>query len=202
MQGDGAIGIGGLPSAIPLKGLKTFRGAFKFNTIYLLTNETVEGYPCYASTDKQQHLYRHPEVDKWCLSNKPFNPADPAGGAAHIAAGKGPVPTDTRTWRVSKGKSKWVKAEVTVRELDAVETNAIRHTLAEAKQLAEAAATGAAVPQTSQLAQDLHEAWATTGATARSKSLRPGIEAAAANRLMSRETIESAVTTEPEAEGS
>jgi hypothetical protein len=68
------------------------------------------------------YLFRHPERDLWYLHHAPFDPAtfSQIVSTAHvIAAGNGPVPTGARTWRVRTG-GKWVSAEVTVRELDAV----------------------------------------------------------------------------------
>ena len=74
----------------------------------------VDGYPAFsAAPDK--HLFRHPQYDRWQLSDEPFDPATNACFAKIPAAG-GPVPTGARTWMVHTGGN-YVEAEVTAREV-------------------------------------------------------------------------------------
>ena len=82
--------------------------------MYRRTREEVDGHPCFASA-AGQHLFRHPEDDRWCLCIKPFDPAEKTC-FAWIAAAGGPVPTGARVWRVGDGV-KWFDAEATAREV-------------------------------------------------------------------------------------
>ena len=108
--------------------------------MYRRTREQIDGHPCFASA-AGQHLFRHPEDDKWHLSFKPFDPADPFCVASISAAG-GPVPTGARAWWVYDG-GKWVEHEVTAREVDAAAAAALEVERA----AAEAARAAAAVEQ-------------------------------------------------------
>ena len=79
-QDGGGIVISGLPAALAAH-----------NGTYVPTGQLVEGYPAYAACP-DRHLFRHPKVDQWYLTNEPFDPAK-ATGIAHIAAASGPVLT-------------------------------------------------------------------------------------------------------------
>jgi hypothetical protein len=64
---------------------------------------------------KGQHLFWHPETDRWLLSSNPYDPAK-KDSVAFIAARGGPVPAGARAWSVFTG-GKWVDRELTVREV-------------------------------------------------------------------------------------
>jgi hypothetical protein len=102
-QAGGGIAISGLPARLA-----------GFNATYAPAGALVEGYPCYAA-GPTKHLYRHPERDRWCLRNKPFDPGDDRCVAA-IPAAAGSVPTGARAWWVHDG-GKGVDGEVTAREV-------------------------------------------------------------------------------------
>jgi hypothetical protein len=106
VQAGGGIAISGLPADLA-----------DHHATYAPTGEVVAAYPAFAAGPRQ-HLYRHPELDAWHLSIKPFDPVTNAR-AAWIAAAGGPVPIGARTWKVGRGGTKWGEAEVTARELDA-----------------------------------------------------------------------------------
>ena len=99
----------------------------------------MEGYPAYAAVD-DRHLYRHPELDKWHLHSKPFDPGTTICVTSIVALG-GPVPTGARAWTVAAG-GKGVGAEVTARKLDAAAAAALE--AARAAVLAAGAAVAAA----------------------------------------------------------
>jgi hypothetical protein len=86
----------------------------RFNAAYARTGALVEGFPSYSAGPKK-HLYRHPGLDKWHLSDTPFDPAE-TGCRASIPAAGGPVPTGARAWEVFAG-GEWVTAEVAAREV-------------------------------------------------------------------------------------
>jgi hypothetical protein len=83
--------------------------------MYAPTGEQVEGYPSF-SAGPTRHLFRHTGRDRWCLSTKPFDPANFAS-VAWIPAAAGPVPTGARAWTVHTGGNVWAEAEVTACEV-------------------------------------------------------------------------------------
>jgi hypothetical protein len=95
-----------------ISGLPPGRAAY--NATYAPTGALLEGYPAF-SAGPNKHLFRHPRLDLWQLSDKPFDPADNACSAS-VPAARGPVPTGARAWTVWVG-AKWVDAEVTAREV-------------------------------------------------------------------------------------
>jgi hypothetical protein len=103
-QAGGGIVISGLPPRL----------AF-LNGTYAPTEGLIQGYPGYSAGPKK-HLSRHPELDLWCLSDEPFDPAADNAPAAYIPAAGGPVPTGKRAWSVAVG-GKFVEHEVTAREV-------------------------------------------------------------------------------------
>ena len=133
-QAGGGIAISGLPANLAV-----------LNGTYAPTGGQVAGYPSF-SAGPTKHLYRHPELDQWHISSKPFDPATNAC-VANIPAAGGPVPTGARAWRVdlgSFGNPNWVQYEVTAREVDAAAAAALEaeRAAAEAAGAAVAAAQG------------------------------------------------------------
>ena len=64
---NGGIAISGLSA-----------GQAVFNETYAPTGALIEGFPAFTvySVGPQRHLFRDPKFDKWCLTNKPFDPAE------------------------------------------------------------------------------------------------------------------------------
>ena len=102
-QAGGGIAVSGLPG----------NNAF-YNATYAPTGGLVAGFPSFSAGPKK-HLFRHPELDQWRISKKPFDPAS-TGCVANIRAAGGPVPTGARPWGVSDG-TKLVDHDVTAREV-------------------------------------------------------------------------------------
>jgi hypothetical protein len=100
----GGIAISGLPADVA-----------DFNATYAPTGALVDGYPTF-SAGPDKHLFRHPEVDQWQLSDEPFDPATDACLAKTPVAG-GPVLTGARAWEVADGGEWVVEHEVTAREV-------------------------------------------------------------------------------------